>query len=225
MKRTIALAALAVSSLSLAGVSMQAQTPAAPLPGGSGGGSAPAATPTGSSKVAVIAFEVAVSKTNDFQVKLAELQKKWGPKQAQLKAQGDDVDNQTKQLQAQGATLSDAERATRAKAIEDKRKVLERSFEDARTQYQQEMQGILGSVEQKFFDVMREYVEKGGFTLVLNISPQNSPVMYAIETTDITAPVVDAYNVKSGIAAPPPQPAGAAPTAPKLAAPKPAPKQ
>jgi outer membrane protein len=224
MKRTIALAALAVSSLSLAGVSMQAQTPAAPLPGG-GGASAPAATPTGSSKVAVIAFEVAVSKTNDFQVKLAELQKKWGPKQAQLKAQGDDVDNQTKQLQAQGATLSDAERATRAKAIEDKRKVLERSFEDARTQYQQEMQGILGSVEQKFFDVMREYVEKGGFTLVLNISPQNSPVMYAIETTDITAPVVDAYNVKSGIAAPPPQPAGAAPTAPKLAAPKPAPKQ
>jgi outer membrane protein len=228
MKRTIALAALAVSSLSFAGVSMQAQTPAAPLPaapGASGGGSAPAATPTGSSKIAVIAFEVAVSRTNEFQVKLVELQKKWAPRQAQLKTQGDEVDNQTKQLQTQGTTLSDAERTTRAKAIEDKRKVLERSFEDARTQYQQELQEILGGVEQKFFDVMREYVEKSGYTLVLNISPQNSPVLYTIATTDITAPVVEAYNVKSGIAAPPPQPAGSAPMAPKPATPKPAPKQ
>jgi outer membrane protein len=48
--------------------------------------------------------------------------------------------------------------------------------------------------------------------------------MYGIEANNITAPVVEAYNVKSGIAAPP-QPA-AGPAAPKPAAPKPAaPKQ
>jgi Skp family chaperone for outer membrane proteins len=225
MKRTIALAALAVSSLSLACASIQAQTPAAPLTRAPGAGSAPAAAPTGSSKIAVIAFEVAVSRTNEFQVKLADLQKKWAPKQQQLKAQGDEVDNQTKQLQAQGATLSDGERATRAKAIEEKRKVLERSFEDAKNQYQQDMQEILAGVEQKFFDVMRDYVEKNGYTLVLDMSPQNSPILYTVEATDITPPIVEAYNLKSGIAAPP-QPAASAPATPKPAAPRPAaPKQ
>jgi outer membrane protein len=222
MKRTIALAALAVSSLSLSPVLTQAQTPAAPTPGAAGSGSA--ATPTGSSKIALIAFEVAVSRTNEFQQKLADLQKKWGPKQQQLKAEGEDVDNQTKQLQAQGDKLSEAERATRAKAIEDKRKELQRTFEDARTQYQQDMQGILSAVEEKFFDVMREYVEKNGYTLVLNISTQSSPVMYGVDSDNITVPVVDAYNVKSGIPAPA-QPAASTPAAPKPAAPKPAPKQ
>jgi outer membrane protein len=218
MKRTIALAALAVSSLSLA----YAQTPAAPLPSAPGaGGNAPAVTPTGSTKIAIIAFEVAVSRTNEFQQKLAVLQKKWEPKQQQLKTDGEDVDNQTKQLQAQADKLSDTERATRAKAIEDKRKVVERAFEDARTQYQQELQDTLSGVEEKFFDVMREYVEKNGYTLVLDFSPQQSPIMYAIETTDITKPVVDAYNIKSGVPAPA-QPAAAAPrpAAPKPAAPK-----
>ena len=216
MKRTISLAALALSSLSLA----YAQTPAAPLPSAPGA----VADPTGSSKVAVIAFEGAVSRTNEFQRKLADLQKKWDPKQKQLKADGDDFDNQTKQLQAQGDKLSEAERETRAKAMEDKRKSLERAFEDARNQYQQELQEILSGVEQKFYDVMHDYVEKNGYTLVLDVSPQQSPIMYAIETTDITAPVVEAYNVKSGVSAPP-QPAASAPAAPKPAAPKTAPKQ
>jgi outer membrane protein len=86
------------------------------------------------------------------------------------------------------------------------------------------MQGILSGVEEKFFDVMRDYVEKNGYTLVLNISPQNSPVMYGLESNDITAPVVSAYNVKSGVPAPP-QPAASTPAATKPAAPKPAPKQ
>jgi outer membrane protein len=224
MKRTIALAALAVSSLSFAPALTQAQTPAAPLPGASSAGSAAAATPTGSTKIALIAFEVAVSRTNEFQLKLSDLQKKWGPKQQQLKTAGDDLDNQTKQLQAQADKLSETERATRTKAVEDKRKELQRSFEDARNQYQQDMQGALAGVQEKFFDVMREYVEKNGYTLVLNISPQNSPVMYGIESTNITEPVVAAYNVKSGISAPP-QPAASTPAAPRSTAPKPAPKQ
>ena len=224
MKRMIALAALAVSSLSLTCISAQAQTPAAPLPAAPGARANAAAAPTGSTKIALIAFEVAVSRTNEFQLKLSDLQKKWGPKQQQLKAAGDDLDNQAKQLQAQADKLSEGERATRAKAVEDKRKDLQRSFEDARNQYQQDMQGILSGVEEKFFDVMRDYVEKNGFTLVLNIAPQNSPVMYGIESTNITEPVVAAYNVKSGISAPP-QPAASAPAAPKPAAPKPAPKQ
>ncbi len=136
MKRTIALAALAVSSLSLASALIQAQTPAAPLPSAPGAGSGPAVTPTGSTKIAIIAFEVAVSRTNEFQLKLADLQKKWGPRQQQLKTAGDDLDNQTNAAagETQADKLSEGERATRAKTVEDKRKELQRSFEDARSQ-------------------------------------------------------------------------------------------
>jgi outer membrane protein len=224
MKRSIALAALAVSSFTL----VVAQTPAAPLPAdpGSAPTTAPApsgstVTPTGSSKIAVIAFQAAVGATNEFQRNLAELQKKWAPRQQKIKTDGDAVDNEAKQLQTQSATLSEAERTSRAKAIEDKRKTLERSFEDARNDYQQELQTLYNNTATKVFDVMASIAEKNGYTLVLDANSEQSSILYAIETTNITKDVVDAYNVKSGVAAPA-QPAAAAPITPRPAAPRPA---
>ncbi len=52
--------------------------------------------------------------------------------------------------------------------------------------------------------------------LVLDVSQQQSPVLYAPDSTNITKAVIDAYNVKSGVPAPPAAPAG---TAPRPAAP------
>ena len=223
MKRFSAVAALLASGLVL---SAAAQTPAAPLPSAPGSGSGGAVMPIGSTKIAVIGFQAAVSSTNEFQRNLADLQKKWAPKQQQLKTDGDDLDNQTKQLQTQSDKLSDAERASRTKALEDKRKTLERSFEDARNDYQQELQTLYNNTASKVFDVLASYADKNGYTLVLDYgAQQQSPVMYAVESTEITKAVVEAYNVKSGISAPP-QPAASTPPAPRPGTPKPAaPKQ
>jgi outer membrane protein len=224
MKRFSAVAVMLVSGLVF---SAAAQTPSGPLPSAPGAASGPGAsvTPTGSTKIAVIAFEAAVSATNEFQRNLADLQKKWGPKQQQLKAEGADVDNQTNQLQTQGDKLSDAERASRAKALDDRRKTLERNFEDARDGYQQELQTVYNNTATKVYDVLASYAEKNGYTLVLDYAAQQqTPVVYALDTTDITKAIADAYNVKSGVPAPAQPPAAGVvapkPTVPKMAAPK-----
>jgi outer membrane protein len=125
-------------------------------------------------------------------------------------------------LQAQGATLSDAQRNERASAIETKKKQLERDAEDAKSDFQQQMNDIYQGLASKVYDSMQAYAEKDGFTLVLDISEQQSPVLFATQSTNITKAVIDAYNVKSGVPAPPPQAAGSDTSAP--AAPKPAPK-
>ncbi len=83
-------------------------------------------------------------------------------------------------------------------------------MEDSRNDYNQELQGVVDEIQRKLYDVMLSYVEKNGFTVVLNDATKQNPVMYAIETTDITATVVNAYNVKSGVPAPQ-QPAATAP--------------
>src|SRR5271165_3851413 len=103
-------------------LSAAAQTPAAPA--------APAAAPAGPAKIGVIAFEAAVAQTNEGQRDFAELQKKYEPRESQLKATNDEIENLKKQLQAQGATLSDTERASRAKTIDEKGKKLQRTAED-----------------------------------------------------------------------------------------------
>ncbi len=191
-------------------LSATAQSPAA----------APAATaPAGPAKIAVIAFQVAVAQTNEGQRNFADLQRKYEPKRAQLKSLSDEVDTLKKQLQAQGDKLSDAERASRAKTIDDKEKQLQRSAEDAQNDFQQEMQQLYNSLASKVYDVLASYAKEQGYTLVLDVAQQQNPVLYASESTNITKAVIDAYNAKSGVPAPPAQELPSAPKPPAAHAP------
>jgi outer membrane protein len=167
-----------------------------------------------------------VGQTNEFQRNFADLQKKYDPKRQQLKVLSDEVDKLTKDLQTQGDKLSDAERATRAKQIDDKKKVLQRDGEDASNDFQNEMQEMYQGLASKVYDVLSNYAQQHGFTLVLDIAQQQTPVLYAVESTNITKPIIDAYNVKSGVPAPPAPAAGATPSAPTPTpgAPRPAPR-
>ena len=200
-----------VSVLTLAsGLALSA---AAQLPSASAPASAAAVTPAGPPKIAIIAFQVAVAQTNEGQRNFADLQKKYDPKRQQLKALSDELENLTKQLQAQGEKLSEAERASRAKTIDDKKKQLDRSAEDAQNDFQQEMGEMYNGLAQKVYDVLNTYSQQQGYTVVLDISQQQNPVLYANENTNITKAIVDAYNLKSGVPAPP-QPTAGAPAAP-----------
>jgi len=212
MKHSLALAVLMASGIVLGAA---AQTPAE-----SAAAAAPANTPAATAaapstpKIAVVAFQVAVSQTNEFQRDFADLQKKYDPKRQQLKALNDEVENLTKQLQTQGDKLSDAERASRAKTLDDKKKQLQRDGEDASNDFQGEMQEMYNGLASKVYDVLSTYAQQKGYTLVLDVAQQQTPVLYAVDSTNITKPIIDAYNVKSGVPAPPTPPAGAAPSAP-----------
>jgi outer membrane protein len=201
MKRSLALIATLASGLVLSAAAQTLPAPAA------------AAAPAGPAKIAVIAFQVAVAQTNEGQRNFADLQKKYDPKRQQLKAESDEVDNLTKQLQAQGDKLSEEQRASRAKLVDEKKKKLDRAAEDAQNDFQQEMQELYNGLASKVYDVLASYAQQQGFTLVLDVAQQQNPVLYASDSTNITKQIIDAYNVKSGVPAPPAQPASKAPAA------------
>lgn len=168
-------------------------------------------------KIALVAFQQAVVATNEGQRAVAEIQKKYAPKQTQLEALNNEIDALKKQLQAAPATLSDADRAARMKTLDTKQKQMDRDTEDARTSYQAELQEAYGKVAQKVNVVLLKYVQTNGYTLLLDVSNEQTSVMWAARepSADITQAVVSAYNTSSGITAPPP-------AAPSAARPKPA---
>jgi len=198
MKRSLVLATLLASGLALSAV---AQTrPASSFP------------PT---KIGVITFQLVVAQTNEGQRNFADLQKKYLPRENALKAQNDEIESLTKQLQAQAATLSEAARATQARTIDEKKKKLDRDAEDLRTEGGQEANEMYNTLASKVYDVVVSYAQQQGYTLVLDFTQQQSPILMATPTTDISKAVLDAYNQKSGVPAPPPPPASsAAPKAP-----------
>jgi outer membrane protein len=206
MKRLLALIVTLASGFVL---SAAAQTPATPAP-------------AGPAKIAVIAFQVAVAQTNEGQRNFSDLQKKYDPKRQQLKALSDEIDSLTKQLQAQGDKLSPNEQQARAKTIDDKKKQLDRAAEDAQNDFQSEMSELYNGLAAKVYDVLANYAQQQGFTVVFDVtgSQQQAPVvLYANESTNITKQIIDAYNLKSGVPAPPAQPT--ATPAPARTAPKP----
>lgn len=194
-----------------------AQTPAAPAPAGQQKTVAPEAVPA---KIALISFEQAVFATNEGQRDVQEVQKKYEPKKSQIDAEAKEVDTLKKQLQAAPSTLSDEERANRLRTIDAKEKNLNRDAEDASQAYQADLQDVYSKLAQKVNVTMRQYVANSGFTLLLDVSGQQSPIMWAVPQTDVTQAVIDAYNKSSGVTAPPPS--APSPAASRPAAPAPA---
>jgi outer membrane protein len=204
LRQTMGAAVLAVCGLS---GSVFAQAPAAK----------PADAPA---KIAVVQFQPAVTATNEFQRDFGELQKKFEPKRTELKNLSDEIDRLTKELQTGGAKLSEAEQATRARTIDAKKKQVQRLAEDDQNEYEQAVQEAFNRVAAKVGDELTKYATAHGYTLVVDRSErqdQTPVVLWASASIDITQPVVDAYNAKSGVPAPS---AAAPPAAPKPAAPR-----
>jgi outer membrane protein len=212
MKRSFTLVCLLASATGVGIMtspsSALAQAPSAPTPADSTAGLAAAPVVPANAKIAIISFQQAVAATNEGQRNFAQLRVKFEPKQAQLKSQSDEIDSLKKQLQDAGATLSEPERDSRLRVIDEKTKSLQRSAEDAQNEASGAMNDMYQALAQKVYAVLDTYAAANKFTLVLDTSAQQTPVLWANGSSDITKAVVDAYNVKSGV---PAQPAAAAP--------------
>lgn len=195
MKRSFVAVAAMAASFTLSAMA-QATPPSAPSPAASN------VAPTGATKVAVIAFQPAVASTNEGRQALAQVQQKFAPKQAQLKAESDEIDTLKKQMQAAGSTLSSDERASRLRTIDDKEKSLQRQAQDAQSDYQQAMSEAFQTIAQKFYTVLQDYATTNGYGAVIDSSSQQTPVVWFSKKADITQAVITEYNQKSGVAAP-----------------------
>jgi outer membrane protein len=221
MKRSFTLVCLLASATGVGILSSPssalAQAPSAPAPAQSAAAAAAAPEFPANPKIAIIAFQQAVAATNEGQRNFAQLRTKFEPKQAALKAQSDEIDSLKKQLQDAGANLSEPERDSRLRTIDEKTKSLQRTAEDAQNEASGAMNDMYQQLAQKVYAVLDAYSNQNKFTIVLDTSAQQTPVLWANQGSDITKAVVDAYNAKSGV---PPQPAAGA-AAPRPSAPTP----
>jgi outer membrane protein len=175
--------------------------------------------PTGQpGKVAVIYFQGAIVGTKDGQKAAAELEAKATPKQKELQQKQNELAVLQDQLTKGQNTLSDAAKAEIYRSIEIKKKSYERDLEDTKADIDQEQQKLLQQLAQKMTAVIERYSRDHGYSLVVDVSSPQSPVLYASPTVDITKDIIELYD-QSSSAMTNPSPAKPAST---LAAPKPA---
>ncbi len=184
-----------------------------------------AAAPAGPSRIAVIAFRGAVAHTNEGLRNVAQIKAKFEPRQARLNAQKDEIESLRKALASKAGSLSEQDRAAQARAIDEKQKLLKRSFEDAKNDFEREESESYHQLSQKVYEVVQNFAQQNGYTVVIDASTNENMIMYASKSTDITTAIIQTYNAKSGV----PAPVGGSPPAPRHVgsinpAPTPAPK-
>ena len=208
----------------MAGIAMaQAGAPAA----------APAAAPatlSAPTKVGVIQIQAALAATKEGQKAAAELEVKLAPRKKELEGKQSEIKDLQDRLQKGGNTLSDSAKEDLTRNIDAKTKSYNRQLEDAQAELEQEQQKLVNVLGQKMMAVIDKFAQQNGFAIVLDVSNQNTPVLYASNTVDITKEVIDLYDktvfTATPAAARPAAPAASKPPAaapaPTSAAPKPA---
>src|SRR5579864_7749275 len=137
-------------------------------------------------KIAVINVQAAIAGTKDGQKAAAELEGKAAPKKKELDGKQSEINALKDQLQKGQNTLSEATKNDLYKTIQQKTTSLQRDYEDAQADMDQEQQKILQQLGQKILATIERYARDHGFTLVVDVSLQPNPIMYASPSIEIT---------------------------------------
>jgi outer membrane protein len=168
------------------------------------------------SKVGTINIQQAIISTKDGQKAAAELQTKFEPRRKEIERKNAELQALNQQQQKMGTVASDDAKRKLAVDIEQKNKSLQRDSEDAQAEFDGEQQKILNELGGRIMQVINKFATDNGFTMILDISSPQTPVIWASNTVDITNEVIKLYDTNA--------PSTMAPAATKSAAPAAAPK-
>ena len=177
---------------------------------------AQAAAPT---KVAIISVQQAILQTKDGQKASGDLQTKFTPRRDELAKKDANIKALQDQMKKGSATMSEEAKTKIARDIDSNQKSLQRDSEDFDADVQQEEGKIMQDLGQKMMDVIIKYATQNGFAVVLDVSNQQTPVLWADPSADITTEIIKLYDqAHPGTG---PAPAATKPAAPPAGMPKP----
>ena len=166
-------------------------------------------TPT---KVGIINIQSAIVSTKDGQKAASEIQSRFNPKKMELDKRQGDITQLQDQLNRGRNTLSEDARQKLVREIDVKTKALNRDTEDARAELDQEEQKIMNELGSRIMLVIDKYAKDNGFSVILDVSSPQNPIIFAATSIDITKDIIDLYDKNAPAAAS--APSAAPPSAP-----------
>jgi outer membrane protein len=171
-------------------------------------------------KVGVINVQAAIAGTAEGKQAVAQLQSQFAPRTSELQNMQKQIEDVRARLQAGETTLSEEEKGRLTRQGDQ----LTRSFQRKQQEFQDDsndaQQELINRIGRKMIEIMDKYAKESGYSLVLDTSSQQTPVVYATNQIDITQEIIHLYDqsypVKTGAASTAPSK-----PAPKTATPKP----
>ena len=170
-------------------------------------------------KVGIIHIQNAIISTKDGQKAASELQTKFAPKKAELEKRQNTLAQLQDQLRKGSNTMSDEAKQKLMREIDQNTKSLNRESEDAQAELEQAQGKVMQELGQRMMAVIDKYAKDNGYALILDVSSQQTPVLYATSGIDITQDIIALYDKNAPAAtSSAPAPASKPPAAAKPAA-------
>src|SRR3954454_6368819 len=147
-----------------------------------------------SNKVGVISVQGAIVGTKDGQKASQELDTKFAPKKKEFDTRQSELASLQDQFNKGGSVMNEDKRNQLTRDIDEKKKRLERDMQDAEEELRGEQQRVLQGLGQRMMTVIEKYAKDNGYTMILDVSSPNTPVLYASSGIDITQDIVSLYD-------------------------------
>jgi len=181
------------------------------------GAQAPAAVGSSASgKVGVINIRSAIGSTAEGKQAQAELQSQFAPRQNEVENLNKQVNDLRQRLAACEGKCSQDEVARLTTQGQRLAQQLERKNNELQEDSNGALQDVIDRIGRKMVDVLDRYAREQGYSIVIDSSSQNNPLLYVSTQIDVTQDIVRLYDAAYPLKA-------GAPGQPKPAAAKPAP--
>src|ERR1035438_479829 len=200
MTRAVVLPAMVVVMAVVAFSQDQPPAPTVPAPAAP----APAVPPAAPTRIATIFAQNAIVSTQEGQKAAAALAAKFDPKRRDFESKQAALQTLRDRLKRGAATMSAAAKAELNQTIDARYTELKRLGEDIQSQVDEEQGTLLQTLGDKLVRVIDQFALENGLAVVLDVSPQQSPVLWAAPSIDITSEMVRLYDKVHPVAAAPP---------------------
>jgi outer membrane protein len=145
-------------------------------------------------KVAIIAIQQAIMATKEGSAAGAATNQKYEPKKADFEKRQHDIQALSDQLKKGSATMSDDAKTKIERDIDSKTKALQRDTQDTSADYEEEMGKIYQEMGNKMLQIIEQYSYQNGYAVVLDVSNQQTPVIWAAPSANIIADIIKLYD-------------------------------
>lgn len=156
---------------------------------------------TGGTRIALVSIQDTITRTQEGQKRTQELRDKYQPAQQKIELKQGEVGRLQKQLTEGANIMSDDQKRRLQRDIQAAQRDAQRMMEDAEAEYQRDVQTFQQDVYGRVRTVIHDYMLEKGYSLVLDISAQQTPVVDAKTELLITNEIIELYDKKHPAAA------------------------
>jgi len=166
-------------------------------------------------KFAVINVRQAIVTTAEGKQASGELQTQFASRQNELENLNKQINDLRQRLSSGQSTLSDEEKVRLTQQGQRLTQQLDRKNNELQEDLNAAQGEIVDRIGRKMMDVLEKYARENGISAVFDSSAQNSPILFAATSIDITQEIIklfdQAYPAKGGATTPAAKPAPATP--------------